>query len=41
LRSLEIQQLDARDKDLKLTYNFNVPNYVQVRGPLTWPGRAF
>ena len=35
LKSLEIQQLDARDKELVLTYNFNVPNYVQVRGPLT------
>jgi transglutaminase-like putative cysteine protease len=35
LKSLDIQQLDARDKDLELTYNFDVPNYVQVRGPLT------
>lgn len=35
LKSLEVEQLDARDKDLVLTYNFAVPNYVQVRGPLT------
>ncbi len=35
LQTLEIQQLDDRDKDLVLTYKFTVPNYVQVRGPLT------
>ena len=35
LQSLEIQQLDTRDKDLVLTYNFTVPNYVHVQGPLT------
>jgi hypothetical protein len=35
LQTLDIQQLDDRDKDLVLTYRFTVPNYVQVRGPLT------
>jgi transglutaminase-like putative cysteine protease len=35
LQSLEIQQLDDRDKDLVLTYKFTVPNYAQVHGPLT------
>lgn len=35
LQSSEIQQLDERDKDLVLTYKFAVPNYAQVRGPLT------
>jgi hypothetical protein len=34
LQSLEIQQLDDRDKELVLTYKFTVPNYAQVRGPL-------
>ena len=35
LTSLDIQELDARDKNLVLTYNFTAPNYLQVRGPLT------
>jgi hypothetical protein len=35
LDNLEIQQLDDRDQNLVLTYNFTVPNYLQVRGPLT------
>ncbi len=35
LQSLEIQQLDDRDKELILTYKFTVPTYAQVRGPLT------
>jgi transglutaminase-like putative cysteine protease len=35
LETLEIKQLDDRDKDLVLNYKFSAPNYVQVRGPLT------
>ena len=35
LDNLEIQQLDDRDQNLVLTYKFTVPNYLQVRGPLT------
>ena len=35
LDNLQIQQLDDRDRDLVLTYKFTVPNYLQVRGPLT------
>jgi transglutaminase-like putative cysteine protease len=35
LNNLEIQQLDDRDQNLVMTYKFTVPNYLQIRGPLT------
>ena len=35
LQSLEISDLDDRNKELVITYRFTVPNYAQVHGPLT------